>query len=99
LNDVIPSPGELAVDRVRVNFLRYPGGKQRLLGFLMQYLPSQESTKGRYVEPFVGGGAVFFALKPRRALLSDINSEEIGGQVYNVRNKNPGDVVQNIHFL
>lgn len=65
------------MDRVRVNFLRYPGGKQRLLGFLMQYLPSQESTKGRYVEPFVGGGAVFFALKPRRALLSDINSELI----------------------
>lgn len=58
-----------------VNFLRYPGGKQRLLRHIMHYLPSQ--FKGRFVEPFVGGGSVFLALSPQQALLSDINLELI----------------------
>jgi DNA adenine methylase len=48
-----------------------------MLSFLMQYLPSRESAKGKYLEPFVGGGAVFFALNPKTALLSDINPELI----------------------
>src|SRR5206468_715448 len=60
-----------------INFLRYPGGKQRLLRHLMQYLPSRLSIKGKFVEPFVGGGAAFFALHPRQAILSDINEELI----------------------
>ncbi len=64
-----------------VNFLRYPGGKQRLLRYLIQYLPSQLSIQGRFVEPFIGGGAVFFALHPRKAILSDINEELI--ELYN----------------
>src|SRR5574341_1035612 len=61
----------------RVNFLRYPGGKQRLWNYLIHHLPSRESIKGRFIEPFVGGGAIFFALNPKRALLADINSELI----------------------
>ena len=60
-----------------VNFLRYPGGKQRLLNYLLHHLPPRESIKRRFVEPFVGGGAVFFALKPKQSLLADINSELI----------------------
>lgn len=59
------------------SFLRYPGGKRRMLSFLRQNLPSAESISRRYVEPFVGGGAVFFSLNPPKALLSDINSELI----------------------
>lgn len=61
----------------KICFLRYPGGKQRILYTLLQYLPSRSSIYGRYVEPFVGGGAVFFALNPKRAILSDINAELI----------------------
>jgi len=59
------------------NFLRYPGSKRRMLSFLGQYLPSGETIKGRYIEPFVGGGAVFLYQKPRAATLSDINQELI----------------------
>jgi len=60
-----------------VRFLRYPGGKQRILQRLMQHLPKRAEIKGRLVEPFVGSGAVFFAINPRRALLTDLNAELI----------------------
>jgi DNA adenine methylase len=58
-------------------FLRYPGGKQRLLKQLLRHLQPLTVFRGRFVEPFVGGGAVFFALYPERALLTDINGELI----------------------
>ena len=61
----------------KINFIRYPGGKQRLLNYIIPLLPSREQIKGRFIEPFVGSGAVFFALNPKCALLADINPELI----------------------
>jgi len=58
-------------------FLRYPGSKRRMLAFLLSQLPDATSIKGKFVEPFVGGGAVYFALAPQRADLGDINPELI----------------------
>lgn len=58
-------------------FIRYPGGKRRLLNFLIPYIPTVDQINGKYVEPFVGGGAVFFYLNPLHAHLSDLNSELI----------------------
>lgn len=55
--------------------LRYPGSKRPMLEFLGRHLPRPDDIQGRYIEPFVGGGAVYFMLNPRRALLSDINSD------------------------
>ncbi len=60
-----------------VNFLRYPGSKRRMLEFLRQHLPAADTLRGYYVEPFVGSGAVFFMLSPKRAILSDINPDLI----------------------
>ncbi|MBM3148862.1 MAG: Dam family site-specific DNA-(adenine-N6)-methyltransferase [Chloroflexi bacterium] len=59
------------------NFLRYPGSKRRMLEFLEQYLPTPSTIVSRYVEPFLGGGAVFFMIQPKQALLSDINPDLI----------------------
>jgi DNA adenine methylase len=56
-------------------FLKWAGGKRQLLPAIRACLP--ESFQ-RYHEPFVGGGAVFFDLGPKRAFLSDANDELVG---------------------
>jgi DNA adenine methylase len=55
-------------------FVKWVGGKTRLLGELVARAPSMY---GRYFEPFVGGGALFFRLAPRAAVLSDLNADLI----------------------
>ena len=54
--------------------LKWAGGKAQLLGEL---LPKVPASYNRYIEPFVGGGALFFALHPESALISDSNPELI----------------------
>ncbi len=66
---------EITNDQIR--FLRYPGGKVKLLSFLVDYLPKEKSIKGKYIEPFVGGGSVFMHIKPKKAVISDLNGELI----------------------
>jgi DNA adenine methylase len=51
-------------------FLKWIGGKTRLLGTIKPLIPTETRV---YCEPFLGSGAVFFALNPRSAILSDIN--------------------------
>lgn len=60
-----------------MKFLRYPGGKSKLLSFLIKYLPESKEIRGNYIEPFIGGGSVFFHISPESALISDINTELI----------------------
>ncbi len=55
-------------------FLKWAGGKRRLLDQLRPYYPQQF---GRYHEPFVGSAAVFFDLVPQRASLADTNERLI----------------------
>jgi DNA adenine methylase len=59
-------------------FLKWVGGKAQLLAQFDKFFPAQID---RYVEPFIGGGAVFFHLKHRfpqmRAFLRDNNDELI----------------------
>jgi len=59
------------------SFLRYPGGKRRMLVFLKDHLPTSRKIRGFYIEPFVGGGAVFLHIQPAKALLSDANPDLI----------------------
>lgn len=60
-------------------FLKWAGGKGQLLTAIFARLPGE--IRGTYVEPFIGGGAVFFALARRglvtRAKLRDRNPELI----------------------
>jgi len=53
-------------------FLKWAGGKTQLLPELLARVPAKFET---YREPFLGGGALFFALRPARGVLSDSNRE------------------------
>ena len=54
--------------------MKWPGGKRRLLQHILPLVPQ---GSGRYFEPFLGGGALFFRLQPHQAKLSDKNEELI----------------------
>lgn len=51
-------------------FVKWVGGKRQIIGELVARKPA---SFNRYFEPFVGGGALFFELRPKQAFLSDSN--------------------------
>lgn len=55
-------------------FLKWAGGKRSLLTQFDAYFPTKFN---KYIEPFVGGGSVFFYLLPDKAILMDSNDELI----------------------
>lgn len=55
-------------------FLKWVGGKRQLVPHLVAGAPR---SFRRYFEPFVGGGALFFHLQPRDAVLADANERLI----------------------
>lgn len=50
--------------------LKYRGGKSRELDTILKYAPANYD---RYIEPFFGGGAMFFRIAPEHAIINDIN--------------------------
>jgi|SRR5882724_5509565 len=59
-------------------FLKWPGGKRWFAANYAYLLPRRFR---RYFEPFLGGGALYFHLRPTKAVLSDINPELIATYV------------------
>lgn len=55
-------------------FLKWAGGKRQLLPELLEHMPD---VYDRYYEPFIGGGALLFTVKPSKATISDRNAELI----------------------
>lgn len=55
-------------------FLKWAGGKRQLLPELFEHMPNKYNS---YYEPFIGGGALLFALQPKKAVISDSNQELI----------------------
>jgi DNA adenine methylase len=55
-------------------FLKWPGGKRWFVQKHAELLPK---TYKRYIEPFLGGGSVFFHLQPSNSILGDMNPDVI----------------------
>lgn len=68
--------------------VKWVGGKRQLLDEIIPHIPKNITT---YVEPFIGGGAVFFDLQPKKAIINDFNKELIN--VYNVIKNNPEELI------
>jgi DNA adenine methylase len=73
-------------------FLKWPGGKRWAAPLIATIV--NRHLRGTYYEPFLGGGAVFFQVKPARAVLSDINEELIS--LYLAVQRNPVGVIQRL---
>ena len=52
--------------------IKYRGGKSKEISLLTPYIPKYA---GRYIEPFLGGGAMYFHLEPSNAIINDINNK------------------------
>jgi len=72
-------------------FLKWAGGKRQLISQMDPFFPIKFN---KYIEPFVGGGAIFFYLLPKRAILMDINQELIN--VYNVIKNNIKELINSL---
>lgn len=53
--------------------IKWSGGKRDEIQHFEKYIPQYET----YIEPFVGGGAVYFHLQPQRAVISDVHPDLI----------------------
>lgn len=67
--------------------LRWAGSKSHALPHLVRLLPQRF---GAYIEPMVGGGALFFALSPEQAILGDTNRDLIN--FYSALKRTPNDL-------
>jgi DNA adenine methylase len=75
-------------------FVKWAGGKRQLVDELLKRRPEKYN---RFLEPFIGGGALFFSLKPENAYISDINQELIG--LYNVVREEVDALVEELKKL
>jgi DNA adenine methylase len=90
-------------------FLKWVGGKRSILPELLDRMPKEYA---RYYEPFLGGGALFFAVQPKKAFLSDINFhlivtfqavrdhvDRVIAQLKNLENKHSKEFYQKARLL
>ncbi|HGP7913498.1 TPA: DNA adenine methylase [Streptococcus pneumoniae] len=70
-------------------FTKWTGGKRQLLPVIRELIPK---TYNRYFEPFVGGGALFFDLAPKDAVINDFNAELIN--CYQQIKDNPQELIE-----
>ena len=72
--------------------LKWAGGKTQLLNELLTQVPNRFN---RYIEPFIGGGALFFAMQVRSGVIADSNPELIN--LYLSVADNVEQVIEHLH--
>lgn len=75
-------------------FLQWVGGKREMIPQYRKYFPKNYK---RYFEPFLGGGAMFFELRPEQSFLNDNNLELI--KTYRGVRDNPEEVIRLLSLL
>jgi DNA adenine methylase len=86
MNEEAPSTDGTKMSSV-VPFLKWAGGKRWFADRCLHLTPNSYC---RYIEPFLGSGAMFFALQPTEAILSDINPDLIN--CYRVIRDSPKEI-------
>src|ERR1700685_1748584 len=84
------SAGEMS-EASTESFLKWAGGKRWLVKRHSDLFPEEFN---KYYEPFVGSGAVFFALRPDRGQISDANPELIN--LYKIMKSEPSSLMRSL---
>ena len=71
--------------------VKWVGGKRQLLPQILPLIPKRMTA---YCEPFLGGGAVLFALQPKRVLVNDLNQDLI--TVYRVIKEDADALIEHL---
>lgn len=79
------------LDAPTESFLKWAGGKRWLVKRHSDLLPEEFN---RYYEPFVGSGAVFFALQPERGQISDASPDLIN--LYKIMKSEPSGLMRSL---
>jgi len=88
---------EVQVQEVHLSpIIKWSGGKSDEIKKFESHFPTEYNV---YLEPFIGGGAVYFYLNPRIAVITDVHKELIdlyssikngySNEIYNFMNQNP----------
>lgn len=72
--------------------LKWAGGKTQLLSEIYPKIPKRYN---QYIEPFFGGGALYFSLCPSNSIIADSNPELVN--LYSVVAENIEDLVEDLH--
>lgn len=85
-------------------FLKWIGGKQRMISILQDYLPADIAKEGKittYIEPFLGAGSLFFHIRQHypnlNCVISDKNEKLMN--VYKVLRENVNDLIEILYNL
>ena len=78
--------------------IKWSGGKSDEIKMFIHHLPDNHTT---YIEPFVGGGSLYFYLNPENAIISDVHTELIdlyrsigegkGNEIYEFMEQTPNE--------
>ena len=71
-------------------FIKWMGNKSKHLNKFINYIPNEYNT---YIEPFVGSGAVFLKLNPKKWIINDLNKDLIN--IWKCVKKNPEEIIKN----
>jgi len=55
-------------------FLKWAGGKTQMISEILKFAPANFNN---YIEPFIGGGALYFNINRRKSIIADLNEELI----------------------
>ena len=75
-------------------FIKWAGGKQQLLPIIKNKLPK---SYNRYIEPFLGSGALLLYLEPTVAIINDMNEALIN--LYTQVRDNPNELIDAVSIL
>lgn len=73
-------------------FIRRPGNKTR---YLKHILPLVPGFSGKYIEPFIGTGAVYLSILPKNAILNDLNTNI--ANVWKLVKTDPGYIIEEVN--